>query len=273
MGMENNINENGRTLSALNQEEIQMYLKDIRKIKVMTPERERELSEKMCSAETSKEEREMIHREILEGNLRFVITVAKQYQNQGMDLGDLIAEGNLGLMKAIKNFDWTKKLRFISYAVWWIKQSIIQSLNENSRTIRLPVNVVQDLQKAKKESQKTNKDLEDKFANLPKTIDLDMTINEDGDTLVDLIENQNAVQPDDGFDTKEMLKDKLREIMGVLDERERAIVEDYFGIAGTPRTLEDIGGDFGLTKERVRQIKEKALRKLRNESSVLFDYL
>ena len=190
-----------------------------------------------------------------------------------MDLGDLIAEGNLGLMKAIKNFDWTKKLRFISYAVWWIKQSIIQSLNENSRTIRLPVNVVQELQKAKKESQKADKELDQKFASLPKTIDLDMCINEDGDTLVDLIENQNAIQPDDGFDTKEILKEKLREILGILDERERAIVEDYFGLTGTPRTLEDIGGDFGLTKERVRQIKEKALRKLRNESSILFDYL
>ena len=271
--MENNFNETGRSLSALNQDEIQMYLKDIRKIKVMTPERERELSERICSNNISQQERDCIHRELLEGNLRFVITVAKQYQNQGMDLGDLIAEGNLGLMKAIKNFDWTKKLRFISYAVWWIKQSIIQSLNENSRTIRLPVNVVQELQKAKKESQKADKELDQKFASLPKTIDLDMCINEDGDTLVDLIENQNAVQPDDGFDTKEILKEKLREILGILDERERAIVEDYFGLTGTPRTLEDIGGDFGLTKERVRQIKEKALRKLRNESSILFDYL
>ena len=138
-----------KSTNPLNQDEIQMYLKDIRKIKVMTPERERQLSEIICSGACSTKQREEIHQELLEGNLRFVITVAKQYQNQGLDLSDLIAEGNFGLMKAIKNFDWTKKLRFISYAVWWIKQSILQSLNENSRTIRLPVNVVQDLQRAK----------------------------------------------------------------------------------------------------------------------------
>ena len=272
--MENNHNDNQtKSTSALNQEEIQMYLKDIRKIKVMTPVRERELSDMMCSGNCTDAEKHAIYQELFEGNLRFVITVAKQYQNQGMELGDLIAEGNLGLMKAIKNFDWTKKLRFISYAVWWIKQSIIQSLNENSRMIRLPVNVVQDLQKAKKESQKNNTELDSRFTSLPKVIDLDMNINEEGDTLVDLIENTNAVQPDEGFNTAEMLKEKLRDIMKILDERERLIVEDYFGLSGTPRTLEDIGQDFNLTKERVRQIKEKALRKLRNESSVLFDYL
>jgi RNA polymerase primary sigma factor len=272
--MENNHNENQtKPTSALNQEEIQMYLKDIRKIKVMTPDRERELSDMMCSGKCTEAEKHIICQELLEGNLRFVITVAKQYQNQGMELGDLIAEGNLGLMKAIKNFDWTKKLRFISYAVWWIKQSIIQSLNENSRIIRLPVNVVQDLQKAKKESQKNNTELDARFTSLPKVINLDMNINEEGDTLVDLIENTNAVQPDEGFNTVEILKQKLRDIMTILDERERLIVEDYFGLSGTPRTLEDIGQDFNLTKERVRQIKEKALRKLRNESSVLFDYL
>ena len=135
----------------INQEELYYYLKDIRRIKVMTPEREKELAVKMKLETTPKSERDKIEEELLLGNLRFVITVAKKYQNQGMDLQDLIAEGNLGLMKAIKNFDWEKDLRFISYAVWWVKQSIIQSLNDNARTIRLPVNVVQDLQKAKKE--------------------------------------------------------------------------------------------------------------------------
>lgn len=275
MNTNNNFNhENEKFMSSpLNQEEIQMYLSDIRKIKVMTPERESELSEMICSDNITEEQRDAIHQELLKGNLRFVITVAKQYQNQGLPLGDLIAEGNLGLMKAIKNFDWTKKLRFISYAVWWIKQSIIQSLNENSRTIRLPVNVVQEMHRAKKEAQKTNKEMDEKFASLPKVIDLDMNINEEGDTLVDLIENMNAVQPDEGFNTAELLKMKMREILNVLDDREKSIIEDYFGMSGTPRTLEDIGTDFGLTKERVRQIKEKALRKLRNESSDLFDYL
>jgi RNA polymerase primary sigma factor len=257
----------------INQDEIQYYLRDIRKIKVMTPDREKELAKLMKSDSLSNRERSKIEQEILTGNLRFVITVAKQYQNQGLDFPDLIAEGNLGLMKAIKNFDWNKDLRFISYAVWWVKQSIIQSLNDNSRTIRLPVNVVQDLQRAKKEVESSGKKLDDKFTSLPSIIDLDMTISEDGDTLVDLIVNQDAEAPDAAFNTKDILKDKLMTLLEVLDEREKVIVGDYFGLTGTPRTLEDIGSDFGLTKERVRQIKEKALRRLRNDSVELFDYL
>ena len=257
----------------INQEEIQHYLKDIRKIKVMSPERERELAAKMMSEDITEKERKEIEKELLVGNLRFVITVAKQYQNQGLDFPDLIAEGNLGLMKAIHNFDWSKNLRFISYAVWWVKQSILQSLNDNARTIRLPVNVVQDLQRAKKEVESKGGKLDEKFEMLPSIIDLDMTINEEGDTLVDIIRNEDADMPDASFNNKDVLKSELINLLNVLDEREKVIVLDYFGLTGTPRTLEDIGTDFGLTKERVRQIKEKALRKLRNESSVLFDYM
>jgi RNA polymerase primary sigma factor len=257
----------------INQEEIQLYLKDIRKIKVMTPERERELSKLITSGTLTENEVKEINKELLEGNLRFVITVAKQYQNQGLDFPDLIAEGNLGLMKAINNFDWSKNLRFISYAVWWVKQSILQSLNDNARTIRLPVNVVQDLHRAKKEIESNGGKLDDKFQNLPSMIDLDMNINEDGDTLVDVIKNEGADMPDEAFNGKDLLKAKLISLLNVLDEREKVIVEDYFGLTGTQRTLEDIGGDFNLTKERVRQIKEKALRKLRNDCSVLFEYM
>jgi RNA polymerase primary sigma factor len=257
----------------INQEEIQHYLKDIRKIKVMTPEREKELSKMMMSPDISEKERCKIEQELLVGNLRFVITVAKQYQNQGLDFPDLIAEGNIGLLKAIKNFDWSKNLRFISYAVWWVRQSILQSLNDNARTIRLPVNVVQDLHRAKREVEHTDGRLDDRFAGLPSIINLDGTINEDGDTLFDVVKNDNADMPDESFNTKDILKTKLMALLGSLDERERIIVEDYFGISGTPRTLEDIGEDFNLTKERVRQIKAKALRKLRNESSILFDYM
>lgn len=257
----------------INQEEIQSYLKDIRKKKVMTPEREKELSTLMKSGELTPRQIEDVNKELVEGNLRFVITVAKQYQNQGLDLSDLIAEGNYGLMKAIKNFDWNKDLRFISYAVWWVKQSIIQSLNDNARTIRLPVNVVQDLHRAKKEIEAKGVELEGKFASLPSMINLDMDINEEGDSLFDVIKNDEADIPDESFNTKDILRTKLLGLLTCLDERERVIVEDYFGLTGTPRTLEDIGGDFNLTKERVRQIKEKSLRKLRNLSSDLFEWM
>lgn len=257
----------------INQEEISSYLKDIRKIKVMTAERERELSEIICSGNCSLKQQQQIEEEILHGNLRFVITIAKQYQNQGLELPDLIAEGNLGLMKAIKNFDWTKKLRFISYAVWWIRQSILQSLNENARTIRLPVNVVQELQKEKKLLDQKGIELSEKFHNLPFVVNLEQQINDDGDMLLDCLPNENSEAPDASFHTKDVLKDKLMGILNILDEREKAIIEDYFGLSGSTRTLEDIGNDFNLTKERVRQIKEKALRKLRNESIILFEYL
>jgi len=257
----------------INQEEIAGYLKDIRRIRVMTPDREKELAKKILSPDITEQEKKKIHKELLEGNLRFVITVSKQYQNQGLDLSDLIAEGNYGLMKAIENFDWTKGLRFISYAVWWVRQSILQSLNENARTIRLPVNVVQELHRAKKDLESTGVPLSDKFATLPYTINLDNPLNEDGDTLLDILTNPNAELADAGLSTEDTLKKKLIEMMDVLDNRERIIIEDYFGLSGNNRTLEDIGTDFGLTKERVRQIKEKSLRKLRNESSTLFDYI
>ena len=257
----------------INQDEIQLYLKDIRRIKVMTPQRERELSELMMSGKLSEKQINDIQQELLEGNLRFVITVAKQYQNQGLPLSDLINEGNFGLIKAIKNFDWSKNLRFISYAVWWVKQSILQSLNDNARTIRLPVNVVQELHKAKREIESNGGTLNEKFVNLPSMIDLDMNINDEGDTLIDIIKNDDAEMPDSAFNNKDILRAKLLNILKNLDEREKTIIEDYFGLSGTPRTLEEIGYEFNLTKERVRQIKEKALRKLRNESNILFDYM
>jgi RNA polymerase primary sigma factor len=257
----------------INQEEIAVYLKDIRRIRVMTPDRERELAQRMLSPDVTEQEKKEIQQELLEGNLRFVITVSKQYQNQGLDLSDLIAEGNYGLMKAIENFDWTKGLRFISYAVWWVRQSILQSLNENARTIRLPVNVVQELHRAKKELDSAGVALPEKFATLPYTINFDNPLNEEGDTLLDILNNPNAELADVNLSTEDTLKKKLLEMLDVLDNRERVIIEDYFGLTGNTRTLEDIGGDFSLTKERVRQIKEKALRKLRNETSSLFDYM
>ena len=258
--------------SHINQDEISHYLKELRKIPVITPERKKELAKIMLNPNVTQQEIDAVHAELLEGNLRFVITVAKEYQGQGIDLGDLISEGNLGLMKAIQSFEWSRGLRFISYAVWWVKQSIFQCLNENSRTIRLPVNVVQEVQRAKKQ-EKEVEELNPRLTNLAHAVTFDDHINEEGDTMFDLLEDPDALMPDSGLDGSDIVKQQLLKIMDVLDERENAIVKDYFGITGTPRTLEDIGGDFGLTKERVRQIKEKALRKLRNESDVIFDYL
>tara|TARA_Y100000389_G_C17453446_1_gene516379 strand:- start:175 stop:969 length:795 start_codon:yes stop_codon:yes gene_type:complete len=256
----------------INQEEISHYLKDVRKIDVLTVNREKMLAKIMLN-DPEPEQKEQIEKELMLGNLRFVISVARDYQNQGVDLPDLIAEGNHGLLKAIKNFDWSKGNRFISYAVWWVRQSIFQCLNEHARTIRLPANVVQEVQKAKKLDGKENYEMSSKLQNLPYTTNLDRPINEEGDTLVTVIENKNADSPDDVFDTEEQLKTELRKIMTVLDDREMVIIGDYFGLTGTPRTLSDIGDDFNLTKERVRQIKEKALRKLRNESRELLDYI
>lgn len=262
-----------KTISIINQSEISSYLKDVRKLKVMNAERERELAKVMLNPESTKKERDLVKKELIEGNLRFVISVCKQYQNQGLDLSDLIAEGNYGLLKAIDKFDWTKNLRFISYGVWWIRQAIIESLNDNARTIRLPVNIVQEYQKIKKVLNEFDNSTPKKFNNLPHTVDLDLMLNEDGDTLVSVIKNENADNPEDVFNTKLILREKLLNIIGILEDREKTIIEDYFGLNGSMRTLEEIGEDFNLTKERVRQIKEKALKKLRNESKVLFDYI
>lgn len=256
-----------------NQSEISSYLKDLRKIKVMTPEREKYLASLLQSPDITKDEKNSIKKEMIEGNLRFVITVAKQYQNQGLDFPDLIAEGNYGLAKAFDYFDWYKNTRFISYAVWWIRQSILQSLNENARTIRLPVNLIQEIQKCKKEINDFDSDKSDKFSNLPHTVDLDSPINDENDTILDLITNPNAESTDHLLNEDDHLSSKLMDILNSLDEREKIIIGDYYGLTGPCRTLEDIGYDFGLTKERVRQIKQSALRKLKNRSAVLFEYL
>lgn len=133
--------------------------------------------------------------------------------------------------------------------------------------------MVQEFHKAKKEQDVTGEELPDKFVNLPYTVNLDSPLNEDGDTLLDVIVNPNEDRPEDVFSTKDILRQKLASILNILDEREKVIIEDYFGLTGSSRTLEDIGNDFDLTKERVRQIKEKTLRKLRNECKDLFDYM
>ena len=262
-----------------NTEEIQQYIKDIRRIPVISHERQEEIFTKLNNKNTSKHEKKFLYDELVVGNLRFVISVAKMFQNQGMDIMDIISEGNIGLMKAAERFDPTSGLKFISYAVWWVRQSIMASLNENARTIRLPSNLVQESQKSKKEelSQEDNFFInngeEPVSSGLPYTIGLYREINEDGDQLIDIIPNKEAERPDAIINSPEEIKKKVASMLSVLDERERIIIERYYGLTGIESNLEDLGEEFGCTKERIRQLRDKAIKKLRNESFGLLNYL
>jgi RNA polymerase primary sigma factor len=265
----------------INTEEIQQYIKDIRKIPVISHERQEEIFKSLISKETPKKEKDDLLNELVVGNLRFVISVAKMYQSQGMDIMDLISEGNIGLLKAAERFDPTSGLKFISYAVWWVRQSIMASLNENSRTIRIPSNLVQEAQKQRK---KEEIGIEDQFyldkdsepivgQNLPYCIGLYNEINEDGDTLIDLIPNKNADDPEEFLNSPEEIKKKVSLMLNVLDDREKIIITKYYGLTGIESNLDDLGEEFGCTKERIRQLRDKAIKKLRNESFGLLNYL
>jgi len=260
--------------------DIQLYIKDIRKIPVITHERQVQIFKLLKKEDISKSEKNLLYRELIVGNLRFVISIAKSYQNQGMDIMDLISEGNIGLMKAAERFDPSNEVKFISYAVWWIRQSIMASLNENARTIRLPSNLVQESQKQKKENQKNRDNSNISYTNeeptdsmLPYCVGLYNQINEDGDQLIDLIVNENADNPEDSVNSIEEIKKKVTLMLSVLDEREKIIIERYYGLNGTESNLDDLGDEFGCTKERIRQLRDKAIKKLRNESFELLKYL
>lgn len=262
-----------------NTEEIQQYIKDIRKNPVISHERQEQIFERLNDKNITKHEKKFLYDELVVGNLRFVISVAKMYQNQGMDIMDLISEGNIGLIKAAERFDPTSGLKFISYAVWWIRQSIMASLNDNARTIRLPSNLVQESQKAKKEETSG----EDNFfignsdepvsVGLPYCVGLHREINEDGDQLIDIIPNKEAERPDAIIDSPEEMKKKVAAMLSVLDEREKTIIERTYGLTGVESNLEDLGEEYGCTKERIRQLRDKAIKKLRNESFGLLNYL
>ena len=263
----------------LNPDEIQSYIKDIRKIPVMTHERQDEIFELLKNKKITKEEKTKLYNELVVSNLRFVISSAKMFQNQGMDLLDLISEGNIGLIKAAERFDPTSGLRFISYAVWWIRQSIMASLNENSRTIRIPSNLIQEAQKARKEEGIKNEDKyliptgDEPISNLPYCVGLYKQINDEGDQLIDVIPNKDALSPEDLMNTPEEIKKKVSAMLSVLDDREKVIIERYYGLTGIESNLEDLGEEFGCTKERIRQLRDKAIKKLRNESYGLLNYL
>jgi RNA polymerase primary sigma factor len=261
-------------------EEIQQYIKDIRKIPVISHERQEQIFIELSKENITKKEKNKLYNELVIGNLRFVISVAKMYQNQGLDIMDLISEGNIGLIKATEKFDPTSGHKFISYAVWWVRQSIMSSLNDNARTIRIPSNLVQEAQKTKKRDETKTEDQYDSKndeetinQNLPYCVGLFNEINEDGDQLIDLIPNRNIDSPDDILNSPDEIKKKVNMMLSVLDPREKTIIERYYGLTGVESNLDDLGEEFGCTKERIRQLRDKAIKKLRNESFGLLNYL
>ena len=257
------------------------YLQEIGKVDLLTPDEEVTLAQRI------KEGDQLALEKLTKANLRFVVSVAKQYQNQGLSLGDLINEGNLGLIKAAQRFDETRGFKFISYAVWWIRQSILQALAEQSRIVRLPLNRVGSLNKISK----TFSELEQKFEREPSPDELaevlDVTTAEVVDTmkisgrhvsmdapfvqgeensLLDVLENDTEETPDQGL-MNDSLRREVQRALSTLTQREADVISLYFGLNGEhSMTLEEIGEKFNLTRERVRQIKEKAIRRLRHTS-------
>ena len=265
------------------------YLQEIGKEELISVEEEVELAQRI-----KKGDKEALEK-LTKANLRFVVSVAKQYQNQGLSLPDLINEGNLGRIKAAEKFDETRGFKFISYAVWWIRQSILQALAEQSRIVRLPLNQVGSLNKINKAFARFEQEHErtpsaEELANeleLPKekvtdtlrvagrhiSVDAPFADGEDN-SLLDVLVNADSPNADRGL-INESLATEVDRALEILTERERDIIRYFFGIGCSEMTLEEIGEKFDLTRERVRQIKEKAIRKLRqsNRAGILRSYL
>ena len=265
------------------------YLQEIGREELISVEEEVELAQRI-----KKGDQEALEK-LTRANLRFVVSVAKQYQNQGISLPDLINEGNLGLIKAAEKFDETRGFKFISYAVWWIRQSILQALAEQSRIVRLPLNQVGSLNKINKALSKFEQENErmpspDELAEMleiprekiadtlrvsGRHVSVDAPFNEGEDnSLLDVLVNTDSPIADKGL-VNESLNTEIDRALSTLTERERDIVKYFFGIGCQEMTLEEIGEKFGLTRERVRQIKEKAIRRLRHSarSKLLKGYL
>jgi len=256
------------------EDSLSIYFKDVRKSETISAEEEVELAKKIQMGD------ERALNELVNANLRFVIKIAKEYQNQGVPLADLISEGNYGLITAAQKFDHTKGFRFISYAVWWIKQAIKHCLNENSRTVRLPANMINKLSKIRKEleefeknNERTATDNDVEYVEVPYCNSLSSPINEDGDVLGDMLSDDIFGSPDEIISENENIRKQLNKAMEGLSEREKDIIYCYFGINGHPLTLSQIGMEYGLTKERIRQIKESAIRKIRNNTDGVFEFL
>jgi RNA polymerase primary sigma factor len=270
---------------------LEKYLQEIGKVDLITPEEEVKLARLIKHGDQKALDR------LTKANLRFVVSVAKQYQNQGLSLPDLINEGNLGLIKAAQRFDETRGFKFISYAVWWIRQSILQALAEQSRIVRLPLNKVgltNRIQKAYSQLEQEFErepsadelatlleiDIEEVSATLgisARHVSVDTPLSEGEDnTLLDVLENPNAVKTDNELDHTESLKVEIERSLKTLTERQKEVICYFFGIGvDHPMSLEDIGEKFSLTRERVRQIKDKAITKLRtvNRCKLLRTYL
>ncbi len=270
---------------------LEKYLQEIGKVDLLTPEKEVDLAKRIKQGD------QIALETLTKANLRFVVSVAKQYQNQGLSLSDLINEGNLGLIKAAQRFDETRGFKFISYAVWWIRQSILQALAEQSRIVRLPLNKVGSLNKINRAFSQLEQEFEREPSSEELATILEISSDEvettlgvaarhvsmdapfvDGEdnSLLDVLENPNTPGTDAGLEYLESLRQEIDRSLGTLTDRQADVIKLYFGIGVEhPLSLEDIGDRFGLTRERVRQIKDKAINKLRSasRSKLLKNYL
>lgn len=266
------------------------YLQEIGRLPMITPEEEVQLAQRIKQGDQKALDK------LTKANLRFVVSVAKQYQNQGMSLPDLINEGNLGLIKAAQRFDETRGFKFISYAVWWIRQSILQALAEQSRIVRLPLNKIGSLNKINKEFARLEQEYErtpnheevaaalhlsdqevrESMRNSTKHASMDAPVDNDGEnTMYDFMKSEDNDTPESEL-MYESLKTEINRAIETLTPKERDILKMFFGLDGyTPMTLDEIGEKFDLTRERVRQIKEKAIRRLKHtsRSKILKSYL
>jgi len=271
-----------KSITSRDSASLEKYLADISKEEMISPDEEIILAKKIREGDEAALDR------LTRANLRFVVSVAKQYQNQGLTLPDLINEGNLGLIKAAKRFDETRGFKFISYAVWWIRQSIMQAISEHARIVRLPVNQLGSLTKINKAFTKLEQEYErepsleelaeitdltvdkisDAFRISTRQISVDAPLlNGEDNSLLDVIQNKEVEQADTIM-MNHSLKKEIERSLNILDEKERDVISLFFGLESEePYTLEEIGEKYDLSRERVRQIKEKALKKLRLRST------